>query len=282
MKTYSAIWTLLALASLLLITACQPINPDAQTQSTHTATIPTLPIVEPTHLAPLTQTSASQDGNPSVEPTHLVPPTQTSAPQDGNPSGELQTVLQPQGPVTVQNMLVLNSDPFGNILQMEFVNTGDQDLNISIPCGQVFEPSGESQEQALMVIQNTEFRLPAGETQTVSPYLACVNSDKSIPSQGASYQIGTMVDGNLLSLAECICSREMVNEGDDFNNLTLQFAVWMVADGVSFKDMLAQSGNSGALNQFTGGETGQAVSAFTDTIAVPAMDVIRSCDIAIP
>jgi hypothetical protein len=261
MRTYSAIWTLLALASLLLITACQSINPDAQTQSTDTATIPTLPIVEPTHLAP---------------------PIQTSTPQDGNPSVELQTVLQPPGPVTVQNMLILNADPFGNILQMEFVNTGDQDLNISIPCGLVFEPSGESLEQPLMVIQNTEFRLPAGETQTESPFLACVDSDKPIPSPGASYQIGTMVDGDLLSLAKCICSREMVNENDDFNNLTLQFAVWMVADGVSLNDMLAQSGNRGALNQLTGGETGQAVSAFTDTIAVPAMDVIRSCNIAIP
>lgn len=261
MKTYSAIWTLLALASLLLITACQPTNPDAQTQSTDTATIPTLTI---------------------VEPTHLIPPTQTSAPQDGNSSVELQTVLQPQGPVTVQNMLALSSDPFGNILQMEFVNTSDQDLNISIPCGQLFEPSGESQEQTLMVIQNTEFRLPAGETQTESPYLACVDSDKPIPSAGASYQVGTMVDGNLLRLAECICSREMVNEDDDFNNLTLQFAVWMVADGVSFDDMLAQPGNSGALSQFTGGATGQAVSAFTDAIAVPTMDIIRSCNIAIP
>jgi hypothetical protein len=261
MRIYTAIRTLLALASLLLISACQSTNPGAQIQSTNTAPIPTLPIVEPTHPAP---------------------PTQTSAPQEANPSVELQTVLQPKGPVTVQNMLALSDDPFGNILQMEFVNTGDQDLNISIPCGQVFKPSGESQEQSLMVIQTTEFRLLAGETHTVSPYLACVDSDKSIPSTGANYQIGTMVDGNLLELAKCICSRKMVSEDNDFNNLTLQFAVWMVADGVSFNDMLSQSGNGGALNQFIGGETGQAFSEFTDTIAVPAMDVIRSCNIDIP
>jgi hypothetical protein len=134
----------------------------------------------------------------------------------------------------------------------------------------------------LMVIQNTEFKLPAGEIQTVSPYLACVDSDKSIPASGTSYQIGTLVNGNLLSLAECICSLEMVNEDDDFNNLTLQFAVWMVSDDLSFDDMLAQTGDNGALNQFTGGATGQAFSQFTDAIAVPAMDVIRSCNIAIP
>ena len=261
MRTYSAIESLLALTSLLLTNACQSINPVAQTQSTDTATIPT---------------------STTIEPTHLTSPTQTSAPQNLNPSVELQTVLQPKGPVTVQNMLVLNTDPFGNVLQMEFVNTGNQDLNISIPCGQVFEPSGESPEQSLMVIQNMEFRLPAGETQTVSPYLACVDSDKSIPSSGTSYQIGTSVDGNLLSLAECICSLEMVNEDDDFNNLTLQFAVWMVSDDLSFDDMLAQTGDNGALNQFTGGATGQAFSQFTDAIAVPAMDVIRSCNIAIP
>jgi hypothetical protein len=275
MRTYSAIKTLLALASLLLITACQSTSSSTLIHSTDTATIPTVTIVEPTHPATIPTVTM-------VEPTHTAPPTQTSTPQPSNSGVELQNVLETQGPITVQNILALNENPFGNILQMEFVNTGDEDLDISIPCGLVFDPSGEDLEQSLMVIQTTEFRLPTGETQTESPYLACVDSDKSVPSSGTSYQIGTMAAGNLLKLAECICSQEMVNEDNDFYNLTLQFAVWMVADDVNFNDMLAQSGNGGALNQFTGGATGQALNALTDTIAVPAMDVIRSCNIDIP
>ena len=261
MRKKLLILTVLLVVAVLSLSACSAPGQGQPTQSAEPVSIPTLPI---------------------VEPTHLVAPIPSEAPVNQDDLVEMQTALQPDGPLAVQNILALNTAAFGNILQLEIANTGSQDLSVIIPCGLVFGPAGGSQEQRLMVIQSTEFILPASETQTHSPYLAGIDSRKPIPSPGAGYQVSQMMDGNLLSLAQCICSRELVAENDDFNNLAVQFAVWMVAEGAGFNDLLARPADGGALSQLMGVDNTETLRALTDTLAVPATNVVRSCNIAIP
>jgi beta-lactamase class A len=134
------------------------------------------------------------------------------------------------------------------------------DATIRLPCGLVFYPTevGEGPEamQQLMVVQDERVTVGPGETATLTPFVACIETEKAVPGLGAGYDPVEKASGELLKLAECICGEELADfEQDPMSAIgqqfMLQFTVWEVAEGRTFDEMMASAGASeGALASY--------------------------------
>jgi hypothetical protein len=189
--------------------------------------------------------STSTGCTPQIVATEKEAATETiEAPeQDLEPSTEAGV----QGPVQIGDALIEHVESIsedetsGQILTVQVTNPTTDEIVVTIPCGLIFNPGPESDEQRLMVIQEASTSLQPDEEATLTPYVVCIDSSNAVPESGSTYHIGVMATGDLLKLAECICNETLVDIEMDplafMDQFGLQFAVWTVTDGLSFEEM---------------------------------------------
>ena len=112
-----------------------------------------------------------------------------------------------RGELTVEDVTA-NGDIAGPGIEVVVHNPGPQDVSTVIPCGSVFMP-GNSDDQRLMVVQESSATVPAGGEATLAAYVVCVDPNSSAPSAGAGYALGGMESGDLLRLALCACGEDL-------------------------------------------------------------------------
>lgn len=156
----------------------------------------------------------------------------------------------------------------GGVIQLQIRNQTDEDVLFTIPCGFFFTPSIED-EQRMMVVQPVEETVGPNSEITLEPYVICIDSGKSAPDAGSGYRLGSMVSGDLLKLAECICNEELADEVESFEDIGLQFAVWAVSDGVDFSELaelpgMAEGALGDVLGEQLGGELGEELSGLLE------------------
>lgn len=172
---------------------------------------------------------ATSTTHPAAEPSTTTSST-TSIPV-GGPIGEGIEALVADGSLEVDTVSP-DGGISGKILDVLLTNRSDEDLDVIVPCGLVFEPAPGVEEQRMMVIEPVEATVPAGSSVTVHPYVACIDSDEDPAGTGAAYMPAGQADGDLLSFAQCLCGRSLEDELDaDMGGMDLQFAIWAVADG---------------------------------------------------
>jgi len=179
---------------------------------------------------------------------------------DLTPTDEAQPVFLQLGEAVLDGVVsTSDGETEGRILTVQITNPGNDEVLVTIPCGLIFMPEPGSDEQQLMVIQQTSATIPPGESANLTPYVICVESSNAVPETGSTYQVGVMATGDLLKFAQCICNETLVDIETDplasMDQLGLQFAIWMVSDGHSFDEMLeGMEEAEGALGQI--GATG--------------------------
>jgi len=163
-------------------------------------------------------------------------------------------VLLEQGAIAVESVDSSGMGILGTeVLIVNLYNPSDKDMLVTIPPGYVFLPPTGSGEQRMMVLQTVSVTVPAGGYASVSPYVTCIDSDLAAPSEGSVYQAGGMVeDERLREFALCVSQQELpvVNfqtfEGFDEETfaryMSLQLAVWSVAEGQNFAELFAEAG----------------------------------------
>lgn len=132
------------------------------------------------------------------------------------------------------------------------------DAFVRIPCGLILEPEeGRGDMQRLMVIQEDGRVVTAGESAQLTPYVICVDAGSDLPQVQVEYTIGSLAEGELLKLAECICDRKLVSEEEDpmaylGEQVGLQFSIWQVSGSLTpeeLSEQLEQGG--GAMDSFS-------------------------------
>ncbi|MBN1311655.1 MAG: hypothetical protein JXB30_09565 [Anaerolineae bacterium] len=157
------------------------------------------------------------------------------SPAGGDADGLLEQL--DAGELTLDGVDVSESATIGPVLSVEVTNPGSEDVTVIIPCGLIFEPQ-DSGEQRMMVIQQTSAVVPAGGSASIEAVVACIDSIQSTPSGVTGYTVGTSAGGELLTLANCLCQRDLNIESDMFGGMGTQLAVWAVVDGTSPSAML--------------------------------------------
>jgi hypothetical protein len=132
------------------------------------------------------------------------------------------------------------------------------DAFVRVPCGLILEPEGGRGDlQRLIVIQEDGIVVPAGGQADLSPYVICIDAGLDAPEVQIEYSIGTIAEGNLLQLTECICDRQLINEEDDplayiGEQFGLQFSVWQVSGSLTADELKEQlEVGGGAMDAFS-------------------------------
>ncbi len=197
--------------------------------------------------------STSPGCTPQTEATEKVAATEAieALAQDLEPSAEAVE----QGPVEIGHALiehiesVSEDETSGQILTVQVTNPTTDEIVVTIPCGLIFNPEPESDEQRLMVIQEASVSLLPDEEAKLTPYVICIDSSNAVPENGSTYNIGVMATGDLLKLAQCICNETLSDVEVDplafMDQFGLQFAVWTVSDGLSFEEMFESMEEAG-------------------------------------
>ncbi|HEY46623.1 MAG: hypothetical protein AMJ88_10890 [Anaerolineae bacterium SM23_ 63] len=231
--------------SLKKISVDQPSNARLDGLNTLMSRRRRLPSVVGLLLIAFVTLSTSPGCTPQTVATEKVAATEAiEAPeQDLEPSAEAGV----QGPVqfgdaSIEYVESISEDETsGQILTVQVTNPTTGEIVVTIPCGLIFDPGPESDEQRLMVIQEASASLLPGEEATLTPYVICIDSSNAIPESGSTYHVGVMATGDLLKLAQCICKETLVDIEMDplafMDQFGLQFAVWTVSDGLSFEEM---------------------------------------------
>jgi hypothetical protein len=159
------------------------------------------------------------------------------------------------------------------------------DAFVQLPCGLILEPEeGKGNLQRLMVIQEDGIVVPAGGSAELSPYVICVDAGHDIPEIQGEYNIGTIAEGSLLQLAECICERRLISEEEDAlayigEQFGLQFAVWQVSGGLTPDELREQLElGGGAMDNFS------EIAEMFDTIGAMLpdyVDWIETCGVEV-
>jgi hypothetical protein len=84
----------------------------------------------------------------------------------------------------------------GRILTVQVTNPITNELFVTIPCGLIFNPPPDSDEQRLMVIQQASATIPPGESADFTPYVICIDSSNVCqqlvqPTKLGSWRQGT-------------------------------------------------------------------------------------------
>jgi hypothetical protein len=177
------------------------------------------------------------------------------------------------GNLTIDNVPVIEADTAtGPVLSIVISNPGTKDMDTHIPCGLILEPSVEG-EQRMMVIQENDLTVPAGDSTSTDVFVACIDSDQSAPSGAGGYTVGTMAEGDLLTLAQCLCAQNIEAQAstDVTRLMAIQFAIWSVSDGLSLsEDMAGDAG--GALGAY-----GEFMQMFMGSVIPQAEEILTQC-----
>ncbi len=200
---------------------------------------------------PATAEMPAEGAGGEAQPTSTPQPTPTAtSPATSLHDTDLPVLLE-RGMIVVESvdssgMGILGTD----IITVNLYNPTDKDVLVTIPPGYFFAPPAGSDEQRMMVLQAEPVTVPAGGYASVSPYVTCIDADLAAPSEGSAYQLGSMVDNERLrEFALCVAQQELPTL--DFSSfdeevftryMSLQFAVWSVAEGQNFAQLLAEAG----------------------------------------
>ena len=112
----------------------------------------------------------------------------------------------------------------GRILTVQFTNPSNDEIIVSLPCGLAFVPT-ETDEQELMMLQPLELSLGAGESTSVTPYVACVELGSAQRRQPIlATPIGYLASDQLLKFAECVCGEPLNEDLASMDGVAVQFA----------------------------------------------------------
>jgi hypothetical protein len=178
----------------------------------------------------------------------------------------------------------------GELLFVSITNTTDGDVNLTVPCGLLFvpddfveppgDPDGEdgtgptsSSDQRMINLTPFDVDLDAGATTTITPYVMCIDSSSPAPESGAVYAVGGFADDDLLALAECVCDGDLLGDIDPMlGDMSLQMAMWAVADG-EFPDIEgAMAEADGALGDLVGDEAGIDFDEIAELLEAQGID----------
>ncbi len=187
------------------------------------------------------------------------------------------------GRIELEGVAATEENTIGPVLEVKVRNPTDEEIVVIIPCGLIFSPSDTS-EQRLMTIQESSLTLGPGEQGTMTPYVACIDGDRGIPSQGAAYSVGIMADESLLVLAKCLCNEPLAEQADPSEAIGVQFAVWMTAGGLDMDEFIADmESNEGAMGDVLGDQFGEEMAGLMDLMKSmmmePAKQYLDKCGI---
>ncbi len=195
------------------------------------------------------------------------------------------------GAVLDEVISVAEGNTSGPILTVRVTNPTSAPIEVTIPCGLIYQPDDDSGEQRLMVIQAVSITLAAGETGELSPYVVCIDADRSIPSTGSAYYVGSLASGDLLKLAQCLCMEALITDFDAdpmgyMESMSVQFAVWSAAGGISLETMGESldeaEGAMGALGQSElMGEFEEMFGGMSEFFGMMGGDWLEKCGIEI-
>ncbi|KAF0111827.1 MAG: hypothetical protein FD147_629 [Chloroflexi bacterium] len=166
----------------------------------------------------------------------------------------------------------------GGLIDLELQNNDQFAHTIILPCGLVFVPEN-ADLQKMMVIQPVSIDLNPGETVTITPFVACIQSSQDAPSAGDVYSSVEQSEGKLAVLADCFCQNDL-NQENIQGQMSVQFATWMTADNSNYLDKLG-SEQTGALGQVLGGQVGELAGSFVSMIAPDAQKWLDRCNIKV-
>lgn len=173
-----------------------------------------------------------------------------------------------------------DEDTFGQILTLQLTNPGTEEVIVTVPCGLVFTPSDEG-NQRLMMVQPLEVALAAGETQSPTPYVVCIDLAAAAPSFNHTYSLGSLTDNpDLLKLAECICNKELSTDIGSFDGVGVQMAAWSVSVGGDFSQILEdEEATANMLGEEFGGSLDEALEGFMQMVSMFGDDWLNTCEI---
>lgn len=234
---------LCALMLVLALAACggggapevSEVDPSAPAvEATETEVIVLLPGSTTTVEATATQeVTITPPATASLEPT-VSPEATVVEDEEGSTSGTSSDCGG--GGVEVVQVISTGMGITGQgIMQIVVQNPTSQSVVARLAPGCVIDPPDNSQ-QRMMVLQTAEASVAPGETATLDPYVACIDSSADAPAEAAAYTVGELVpDAELQKLATCLDQQELPADFlADFDSVMgLQFAVWQVSDGYS-------------------------------------------------
>jgi hypothetical protein len=213
-------------------------------------------------------------------------PTATDAPAAIDPG-----IWDLGGAVLDDVISISDGETAGPILTVRVTNPTSASIEVIIPCGLIFQPDDDTGEQRLMVIQTVSITLTAGETGELTPYVVCIDADRSVPGDGTAYYVGSLASGDLLTLAQCICLESLTTDFEEdpmgaMEAMSVQFAIWSAAGGINL-DSLSESledaeGALGAVGQsdFMGEFEGM-LGEFSEFFNMMGYDWLEKCGIEI-
>ncbi|MBN1429138.1 MAG: hypothetical protein JXB07_12250 [Anaerolineae bacterium] len=222
-----------------------------------------------------------------VSPTTPTPVAMVTLPSTQSnmsvPAGEGLPNRIDSGQITLDAITVaLPEQTIGPVLRVEITNTSDEEIVVTIPCGLIFEPE-DSGEQPMMVIQETSVTVPASGSASVEAMVACIDASRSAPSGEASYTVGRNAEGELMTLATCLCHRDMDIEDDIFSSMGTQFAVWSISDGIDLHAMFDIAGqDEGAIGDLFGGELSELLALSQELFIDEAEAILEECEVSSP
>jgi hypothetical protein len=132
-----------------------------------------------------------------------------------------------------------------------------------------------------MAIQETLVTLAPGETAELDAYVACIDADRQAPSGQGGYSVGTMADGRLLTLANCLCAQDIQADADPLRAMTVQFAVWSVSNDIDLSALLeGTETGEGAFGEFFSGPMGEMVAPFLASTVEETASLLSECGVA--
>ena len=225
-------------------------------------------------------------GGGDTEPTQPQDSSTAAAEQAGGP--------EPQSSTDIRDLIANNTlsmsieatsesgQTAGPIMVARVENNSDQPVEFTIPCGLTLPPIQEVDVQTMMVIGEVTGYIEPGDFIEIELTVICIEASMAVPGQGEGYTIGTLVSGDMLKLAQCLCGEPLVMDAEDY--LGVQFATWMVSEGDDFANLGEYS--DGALADLLSEDTpemGEDLQAMFDMymqmMGASAEAILDKCDI---
>lgn len=134
-----------------------------------------------------------------------------------------------------------DAQPFGEVVLLHIKNETNKTQAFRIDCGTILRAL-TARYQDLVVTRSTQAELVAYGEWTGKLEVFSLQMRRHYPYKPAEYQLGNLANGDLRRFVECFCFRHPEDNAD----LTpAQYAIWRVADGVTFKQLVTYTRGRG-------------------------------------